>query len=145
MKKMTLLLITLLLAPLPLFAVGLEVDEKTLFEATFTVDSLHTKDGNVYELSASGDAGPYGRVYLSYVFTNMQSVDGHGEFTGHAWSQFGEDVVTATLQGISKKEGAVYKMYTLDLISDGTQNFGIGTLDMVARTMTFSVGEIETD
>ena len=70
--------------PLVAFEAGLEINEETLFEAKFNIDSMHTKDGQTYELSASGDAGPYGRVYLSYVMTNLQSIDGHGEFTGYA-------------------------------------------------------------
>ena len=80
-------------------------------------------------------------MYLSYIITNKQNVPGQGEFTGWAWSQVGEETVTATLQGISKKEGSVYKMYTLDLVSNGKRNFAIGTLDMVAKTMKFEVAE----
>jgi hypothetical protein len=137
------LLTAILLMPMAAFAAGVEVDEQTLFEGKFNIDAMHTKDGRVYELSASGDAGPYGRVYLSYVMTNLQSVDGRGEFTGHAWTQAGEDVVTATLQGISVKEGAVYKLYSFDLVSDGVMNLALGTVDMVAGTMTFQVGEID--
>jgi hypothetical protein len=94
-------------------------------------------------LSASGDAGPYGRVYLSYVFTNKQNVPGYGEFTGHAWSQVEEDVVTATLQGVTKQEGKYFKLYTLDLVSNGKLNFAIGTVDLVEKTMNFRVGEID--
>ena len=105
------LLLTLMAMPLAALGAGLEINEGTLFEAKFNIDSMHTKDGQTYELSASGDAGPYGKVYLSYVMTNLQSVDGHGEFTGYAWSQSGEDIFTATLQGISKKEGAIQDVY----------------------------------
>ncbi|RPG48497.1 MAG: hypothetical protein CBC94_000485 [Gammaproteobacteria bacterium TMED134] len=143
MKNIGLLLLTLAAMPLAALGAGLEINEGTLIEANFNIDSLHTKDGQTYELSASGDGGPYGRVYLSYVMTNLQSVDGYGEFTGYAWAQSGEDVVTATLQGISKKEGALYKMYTLDLVNNGVMNFAIGTVDMVAGTMTFKVGEFD--
>jgi len=143
MKRIRVLLATLLIIPMMAFSAGIEVDEKRLFEAKSTIDSVYTKDGNTYEISASGDAGPYGRVYLSYVMTNVQAVDGAGEFRSHAWTQSGEDVVTATLQGISKKEGAIYKMYSFDLVSNGVMNLAIGTADMVARTMSFQVGEID--
>ena len=141
MRKILTVMALMLLIPLSTFAVELELDKKSFFEANFTVDSVHTEDGNNYKLSASGDAGPYGRVYLSYIITNKQNVPGQGEFTGWAWSQVGEETVTATLQGISKKEGSVYKMYTLDLVSNGKTNFAIGTLDMVAKTMKFEVAE----
>ena len=143
MKRIGMLLLTLMAMPLAALGAGLEINEGTLFEAKFNIDSMHTKDGQTYELSASGDAGPYGKVYLSYVMTNLQSVDGHGEFTGYAWTQSGEDIFTATLQGISKKEGALDKMYTLDLVNNGLMNFAIGTVDMVAGTMTFEVGEFD--
>ena len=46
-------------------AADLKLEPTSVFDASFTVDSVRTKDGKVYELSASGDAGPYGRVYLS--------------------------------------------------------------------------------
>ena len=143
MRKILILLVTLLAVPLTASSAGIEIDKKTLFAANFMIDSLHTKDGATYEISASGEAGPYGRVYLSYVMTNIQSVNGGGEFTGHAWSQSGEEVITATLQGFFKKEGAVYKMYSFDLVSDGVMYLAIGKLDMVARTMTFQVGEFD--
>ena len=143
MKRIVMLLLMLMAMPLVAFGAGLEINEETLFEAKFNIDSMHTKDGQTYELSASGDAGPYGRVYLSYVMTNLQSVDGHGEFTGYAWTQSGEDIFTATVQGTSKKEGALYKMYTLDMVNNGVMNFAIGTVDMAAGTKTFDVSEID--
>ena len=49
------------------FAQDIEWDPKTTFEAVFDIDAVHTRDGINYELSASGDAGPYGKAYLSYV------------------------------------------------------------------------------
>ena len=32
------------------------------FVANFDIDSAHTTDGTNYKISASGEAGPYGRV-----------------------------------------------------------------------------------
>ena len=83
-------------------------DPATTFDAVFDIDAVHTKDGVNYELSASGDAGPYGKAYLSYVFTNHNNSTTSGEFTGFAWTQMGEDIVKATLQGVYKKEGKVF-------------------------------------
>ena len=60
----------------------IEWDPKTTFDAVFDIDAVHTKDGINYELSASGDAGPYGKAYLSYVFTNYNNSTTNGEFTG---------------------------------------------------------------
>ena len=36
----------------------------------------------------------------------------NGEFTGFAWTQTGENIVKATLQGVFKKEGKTFKMYS---------------------------------
>lgn len=114
------------------------------FEAKFTIDSAHTTDGVNYKVSASGEAGEYGRVYLSYVFTDKQELGDRGEFTGHAWAQSGEDVNTATLQGVYVKQGTVFKLYTLDAVSNGKFNFAIGTLNFVEKTLNFEVAEIVT-
>ena len=69
----------------------------------------------------------YGRVYLSYEFTSKQDLADRGEFTGYAWTQNGEEIVTATLQGFMKK-GAIYKMYTLDVVDNGVFHFMIGLI-----------------
>lgn len=114
------------------------------FEARFIIDSAHTTDGVNYQVSASGEAGEYGRVYLSYVFTDKQEFGDRGEFTGHAWAQSGEDVNTATLQGVYVKQGTVFKLYTLDAVSNGKFNFAIGTLNFVEKTLNFEVAEIVT-
>ena len=63
---------------------------------------------------------------------------------GFAWTQNGEDVVTATLQGAYVKQGKVFKMYTFDPTSSGKLNFATGIVDFVAKTMKFKVSEVDT-
>ena len=145
MKNILIAVFTILLAPLSLQALELDLDSKSLFDANFTIDSTFTLDGKTSQLSASGEAGPYGRVYLSYEFTSKQDLADRGEFTGYAWTQNGEDIVTASLQGFYVKKGAIYKMYTLDVASNGVFHFGIGQADFVAKTLDFKVEEINTD
>jgi hypothetical protein len=116
------------------------------FEGVFQIDSTFTRDaGQTYEVSASGEAGDYGRVYLSYEFTDKLGMQSQGEFTGFAWTQNGEEVNTATLRGIYKKQGSVFKLYSFDNISDGKLNVATGVVDFVAKTMKFSVSEIASD
>ena len=123
---------------------GVKLSEDS-FEGNFVIDSTFTRDGGkTYEVSASGDAGPYGRVYLSYIFTDKQNLGTAGEFTGFAWTQNGEDVVTATLQGAYVKQGKVFKLYTFDPTSSGKLNFATGIVDFVAKTMKFKVSEVDT-
>ena len=99
--KRILLLLSILLSTLHFSANAQEMKlSEDSFEGNFVIDSTFTRDGGkTFEVSASGDAGPYGRVYLSYVFTDKQDLGTAGEFTGFAWTQSGEEIVTATLQG----------------------------------------------
>lgn len=146
MKRIT-LLILILISTFHFSAYAQDMSlSKDSFEGDFVIDSTFTRDGGkTFEVSASGDAGPYGRAYLSYVFTDKQNLGTAGEFTGFAWTQNGEDVVTATLQGAYVKQGKVFKMYTFDTASNGNLNFATGIVDFVAKTMKFKVSEVDTD
>ena len=100
------LFVGLLLATAPMTVSAQEIKfGKGAFEANFEIDSTFSVDGKTFKVSASGDAGPYGKAYLSYFFTDKRGDGDRGEFTGFAWTQQGEDVVTATLQGVYKKDG----------------------------------------
>ena len=110
--------------------------------AEFEIDAAHTTDGVNYQISASGEAGPYGRVWLSYEFTDKQSNGESGEFTGFAWTQNGEQFATATLQGVYRRKGTIFQMYSLDMVSDGVINIVSGEVDFVAKTMTFKVSPL---
>ena len=144
--KQTMLMILLLISTFHMSSYAQEVKlSEDSFEGNFVIDSTFTRDGGkTYEVSASGDAGPYGRVYLSYIFTDKQNLGTAGEFTGDAWTQNGEEVVTATLQGAYVKQGKVFKLYTFDPTSSGKLNFATGIVDFVAKTMKFKVSEVDT-
>jgi hypothetical protein len=113
------------------------------FVANFDIDSAHTTDGTNYKISASGEAGPYGRVWLSYEFTDKLGMGDAGEFTGFAWTQNGEEFATATLQGVYRRKGTIFEMYSLDMVSDGVVNIVSGEADFVAKTMTFKVSPLK--
>ena len=141
MKKIILVVAVLFFASLS-FADSIQPNLKNHFKANFKIDSIHTTDGKNYKVSVSGEAGQYGRAYLSYVFTDKQGLGDRGEFTGHAWTQNGEEVVTATLQGVYVKSGAVFKLYSFDTASSGDFNYGRGTLDFVGKTLTFEAANL---
>ena len=70
-KKITLMLAATFCMP---FALAQDLDYgEDGFTANFDIDSAHTTDGTNYKISATGEAGPYGRVWLSYEFTDKQS------------------------------------------------------------------------
>ena len=143
MKLSSSLLLTLAIALISPLASSQSLDRGASFEGNFAIDAMHTMDGSNYQVAASGEAGEYGRVYLSYTFTNKLSLNEMGEFTGYAWTQSGEEVVTASLQGVWKKNGAVFDMYTFDAVSNGLINVATGEMDLVNRTMTFNVAPLK--
>ena len=79
-KKIAWALVAALLVPFT-FAQDLDYGEGE-FTANFEIDSAHTTDGTNYKISATGEAGPYGRVWLSYEFTDKLGMGDAGEFTG---------------------------------------------------------------
>ena len=143
MKLLSSLLLILAVALISPLASSQSLDRGASFEGNFAIDAMHTMDGSNYQVAASGEAGEYGRVYLSYTFTNKLSLNEMGEFTGYAWTQSGEEVVTASLQGVWKKNGAVFDMYTFDAVSNGLINVATGEMDLVNRTMTFNVAPLK--
>ena len=143
MKLLSSLLLTLAIALISPLASSQNLDRGASFEGNFAIDAMHTMDGSNYQVAASGEAGEYGRVYLSYTFTNKLSLNEMGEFTGYAWTQSGEEVVTASLQGVWNKNGVVFDMYTFDAVSNGLINVATGEMDLVNRTMTFNVAPLK--
>ncbi len=141
LRRFALLTVTVLWMPIA-SAQDLNYGEGT-FVANFDIDSAHTVDGTNYKISASGEAGPYGRVWLSYEFTDKLGLGDAGEFTGHAWTQNGEEFATATLQGVYRRKGTVFQMYSLDMVSNGVINIVSGKADFVAKTLTFKVSELQ--
>jgi len=51
--------------------------------------------------------------------------------------------VKATLQGVYKKEGKVFKMYSYDNVTDGNIMIVSGVVDFVAQTMKFEVSPLK--
>tara|TARA_Y100000590_G_scaffold448664_1_gene585671 strand:+ start:82 stop:504 length:423 start_codon:yes stop_codon:yes gene_type:complete len=140
MKK--LLIIPIIFLAFNLFSQDLKYGDG-LFEANFVVDMMYSDDLNNYKMTASGEAGPYGRAYLSYNFTSHLGLSGQGEFTGTAWTQNGEEITRAILRGIYRKKGNTFKLYTFDNLSNGKFIVATGELDMVKKTLNFKASYVE--
>ena len=83
----------------------------------------------------------------AFIFPMYSRTNKNSEIEGVYWPCLGangEDVNTATLQGVYVKQGTVFKLYTLDAVSNGKFNFAIGTLNFVEKTLNFEVAEIVT-
>ena len=127
-----------------LFALAQDLDYGAgEFTASFDVDSAHTTDGTNYKISATGAAGPHGRVWLSYEFTDKLGMGEAGEFTGFARTQNGEEFTTAALQDVYRRNGTVLQMYSLDMVSNGIVNIVSGEADFVSKTMTYKVSPLK--
>ena len=113
------------------------------FEVKTTIDAVYIEGEDSFKLSSSGDAGEYGKVYLSYSFTSLFDTEGQGEFSGFAWAQQGENVQEASLQGVWKKQGSVYVLYSLDAVTDRNLMMVSGVLDMINQTLNFKVSPIQ--
>jgi hypothetical protein len=143
MRFLSVILATLLLTAMSgSAALARSFDVNEQFVAEFEIDAVDV-DAETFKASLSGEAGPYGRVYLSYDFTSKQDLASMGEFTGFAWTQNGEEVVTATLQGVWVKSGTVFKLYTFDAVSNGKLNLAIGEIDFINKTARFDVSELK--
>jgi hypothetical protein len=55
------------------------------------------------------------------------------------------ELLSTLLQGFYVKQGTVFKLYTLDAVSNGKFNFAIGTLNFIEKTLNFEVAEIVTE
>ena len=51
--------------------------------------------------------------------------------------------MTATLQGVWKKNGRVFDLYTFDAVSNGLINVATGELDLVNKTLRFNVAPVQ--
>jgi hypothetical protein len=138
--KLIAAIVVLALSPVVL---GQDLKLGESFVGDFTVDSVLTTDGVNYHVTASGEAGPYGRAYGNWFFTNKLGLEDMGEFTGYGWTQSGEGVVTVTLQGVWKKNGSVFDLYTFDAVSSGLINVATGKLDLVNKTLRFNVAPVQ--
>ena len=147
MKIKTLFGWTILMLAFVQGALAQEVDfAAASFEGNFTVDSTFTRDGGkTFEVSASGEAGEYGKVYLSYTFTDDLGLKDAGEYTGFAWTQSGETIVTASLRGVYFKQGSIFKLYSWDINSERRLNMSTGTIDFVTGTVKGDVREVVVD
>ena len=96
------------------------------------------------KISASGQAGPYGRDYSSWKITDKLGLGGdRGEIFESARTQWGEQVFEATIQGIYVKEGSLFKVYCLDVVSDGKLQIKVARANFFfEKTMEFGVADI---
>lgn len=108
------------------------------FDAEFKITSwLATNDDST--ITSEGIVGEgFGKVYLTHNFRSRSGDNNQGDFDGQVRSINNDGVmVSATLQGIWKREGKIVNMYTLDTFSDGGMIYAEGKVDLVEGTLKF--------
>ena len=137
--KITFFAISMMLAGSSIFAFEVTGDS---FKAEFKITSW-TASNTDSTITSEGMVGEgFGKVYLTHNFRSRFGDNTQGDFDGQVRSINNDGVmVTATLQGIWKREGKIVNMYTLDTFSDGDMIYAEGKVDLVQGTLNFEAFE----
>lgn len=137
--KITFFAILMMLAGSSIFAFEVTGDS---FKAEFKITSW-TASNTDSTITSEGMVGEgFGKVYLTHNFRSRFGDNTQGDFDGQVRSINNDGVmVTATLQGIWKREGKIVNMYTLDTFSDGDMIYAEGKVDLVQGTLNFEAFE----
>jgi hypothetical protein len=126
------------------FSQELEWDKSKSFNVVFDIDNVYTSDGVNWEVTISGQAGPYGMGYGTITFKNFATDSQQSNYNGYFWTQVGDKTFRGTTNGLWKKEGNTYKTYAYDNdIVGGIINLAIGKWDFVTKKASFTVAPLK--
>ena len=141
MKKIFYL--ALMLASTLVYSQNLQWDSSKSFDVAFDIENVYTSDGVSWELSVSGQAGPYGMGYGTITFTNFATDETQGEYFGYFMTQVQDNLFRGTTNGIWKKEGSIIKTFAYDNDKVGSViNLATGSWDLVSRKAKFTVAPL---
>lgn len=106
-------------------------------EGTVTGVEISENGGTI---SATGKAGRYGKVFLTWNMTLNPNSDSQGAFTGRGMAIDDDgNRNAATRYGVWRRSGTTITTFSLDDVTDGNQNLCRGTIDLDDNTfsMTF--------
>lgn len=125
------------------YSQNLQWDSSKSFDVTFEIENVYSSDGVSWELSVSGEAGPYGMGYGTITFSNFATDETQGEYFGYFLTQVQDNLFRGTTNGIWKKEGSKIKTYAYDNDKVGSViNLATGTWDLVSRKAKFTVAPL---
>jgi hypothetical protein len=138
------LLFTLLLATFIGYSQDLEWDTSKSFDVVFDIGSVSSNDGVNWEMTISGQAGPYGMAYGSITLTSFGTDDVQGEYFGYFITQVDDKLFRGTTNGLWKKDGNKIKSYAYDNDKVGSIiNLVTGSWDLVNRKVNFAVAPLK--
>ena len=120
------------------------INELNLEDESFTFDlkiTSMTQHANGTQVNATGKAGRYGKVWLTYEFTPNPKQEHTGSFIGIGRAVSDEGVANeGQRRGVYVGDGLRGTVYSFDDVTDGAPNFCIEKWDLTNETiqMTFS-------
>jgi hypothetical protein len=111
------------------------------FEGKFKIDSVTVGENEVTvnASSAAADVGQYGKVYVSYTFTQNPYIPNSGTWKGHGRGMSPDGQLQAgILMGVWTRDGSVFNMKSLDSVTDGI-NYVQGTMDVLTGNIDLDI------
>ena len=111
------------------------------FEGKFKIDSMTVGENEVTvnASSAAADVGQYGKVYVSYTFTQNPYIPNSGTWKGHGRGMSPDGQLQAgILMGVWTRDGSVFNMKSVDSVTDG-MNYVQGTMDVLTGNIDLDI------
>ena len=111
------------------------------FEGKFKIDSMTVGENEVTvnASSAAADVGKYGKVYVSYTFTQNPYIPNSGTWKGHGRGMSPDGQLQAgILMGVWTRDGSVFNMKSVDSVTDGI-NYVQGTMDVLTGNINLDI------
>ena len=111
------------------------------FEGKFKIDSMPVGENEVTvnASSAAADVGQYGKVYVSYTFTQNPYIPNSGTWKGHGRGMSPDGQLQAgILMGVWTRDGSVFNMKSVDSVTDGI-NYVQGTMDVLTGNIDLDI------
>jgi hypothetical protein len=111
------------------------------FEGKFKIDSMTVGENEVIvnASSAAADVGQYGKVYVSYTFTQNPYIPNSGTWKGHGRGMSPDGQLQAgILMGVWTRDGSVFNMKSVDSVTDGI-NYVQGTMDVLTGNIDLDI------
>ena len=100
-----------------------------------------SSDGIRY--TVEGSVGKYGRVFFTHQLHPTHSEDSQGTMTGFARTTTDDGgTVTAPLQGVWRRTGNCYKVYSLDGASNGDINYVEIDVDLGSKEVSLALTHV---
>ena len=111
------------------------------FEGKFQIDSMTVGENEVTvnASSAAADVGQYGKVSVSYTFTQNPYIPNSGTWKGHGRGMSPDGQLQAgILMGVWTRDGSVFNMKSVDSVTDGI-NYVQGTMDVLTGDINLDI------